>query len=196
MSHHLLDPDRWNLDHREALLRFGLQRISDYGTAEDLVQETLLSAWNARRQFRGECSERTWLTGILRNKIVDHYRRSARRPAILATDLESEARTEGGTWIERQADERRSPGPVAALERREFMRDLESALALLPGRMAEAFRLREIEGLGTDEIVERLGITRSNLWVLVHRAKQSLAESLGSRWSLSEGFGGALAAAA
>jgi len=191
MNTHSLNPDQWNLLHREPLLRFALTRVSDYGTAEDLVQDTFLSAWQGRKQFRGDCSERTWLTGILRNKIVDHYRRSARRPAVLATDLAS--RTEEGgeaiSWIERQGDPRATHRPVAAAERREFLEELSAAVATLPPKMGRAFELREIQGLGTEEITRELNISKANLWVLIHRAKQMLGESLGPHWAETDRFG-------
>lgn len=185
MKHHSLDPDRWSLAHREPLLRFAQQRISDYGTAEDLVQDTFVSAWHARKSFRGDCSERTWLTGILRNKIIDFYRRRARRPSLLAADIGSEGdhSDTDTTWIERQPDPRATHQPSAATDRNEFMDDLEKAVDQLPEKMGNAFRLREIEGLSTEEITKELNITKANLWVLIHRAKQALGESMSAQWS-------------
>jgi len=196
MNAHHLDPDQWNIAHREALLRFTHLRVSDYGTAEDLVQDAFVSAWHGRNHFRGDCSERTWLTGILRNKIIDHFRRTSRRPAILATDLESPDRSGGETlsWIDRQPDLREKNRPGAATERHEFMTELEDAINLLPGKMGRAFRMREIEGLTTEEITSELAISKANLWVLIHRAKQSLGESLAARWADLDGFGDKLAA--
>ena len=61
MTDHTLNPNLWNVAYREYLIRFALMRVSDYGTAEDLVQEAFLSGWNGRHHFRGDCSERTWL---------------------------------------------------------------------------------------------------------------------------------------
>jgi RNA polymerase sigma-70 factor (TIGR02943 family) len=193
---HTLNPDRWNVEHREPLLRFALQRLKDYGAAEDLVQETFLSAWHGRGQFRGDCSERTWLTGILRNKIIDFYRRRSRRPAVLATDLEASAAEEGVmlSWIERQPDRDDRHRPGAATDRHEFMMELERAVDRLPAKMGRAFRLREIEGRSTEEITRELNISKANLWVLIHRAKQSLGESLAGHWGDLDGFGDRLAA--
>ncbi len=184
------------MEHREALLRFALQRVKDYGTAEDLVQETFLAAWVGRNTFRGGCSERTWLIGILRNKIIDHFRRAARRPSVLATDLETPGAENGGelSWIDRQPDrdDRRRPG--AETDRHEFMNELEEAVDRLPAKMGQAFRLREMEGLSTEEITHELNISRANLWVLIHRAKQSLGDSLAGHWGDIDPFGDKLAA--
>lgn len=195
-TEHVLQPDHWNIAHRDALLRFALQRVKDYGTAEDLVQETFLSAWHGRQHFRGDCSERTWLTGILRNKVIDFYRRRARRPAVLATDLESSEAGEGVilSWIDRQPDRNDRHRPGAAAERHEFMSDLEHAIDRLPPKMAAAFRMRELQGRGTEEITRELGISKANLWVLIHRAKQMLGESLADTWADLDHFGARLAA--
>lgn len=195
MKSHTLNPDQWNLSYREYLLRFALQKVSDYGMAEDLVQETFLSGWNARKKFRGECSEKTWLTGILRNKIIDHYRRNGRRPSILTTDLDSPS-LEGTTnsWLDRQPDLRPVNRPESETEKKEFMKDLDQAVDSLPEKMGRAFHMREIEGYSTDEIVRELGITKANLWVLIHRAKQNLGEKLDENWSDFDEFGGRRAA--
>tara|TARA_R110002096_G_scaffold401702_1_gene598700 strand:- start:251 stop:841 length:591 start_codon:yes stop_codon:yes gene_type:complete len=191
-----INPENWNVDYRDYLIRFALQRISDYGTAEDLVQDTFLSGWNARANFRGDCNERTWLTGILRNKIIDHYRRTGRRPAVLTTDLESAVTSESETysWIDQQSDNKPANRPEAVAERHEFLEELESAVTSLPGKMGRAFEMREIQGYSTEEITDELNISKSNLWVLIHRAKQSLSESLSANWNGVDQFGGQRAA--
>lgn len=195
MKHHTLNPEQWNLSYREYLLRFALQRISDYGSAEDLVQDTFLSGWNARRQFRGDCSEKTWLTGILRNKIIDHYRRNSRRPSVIASDLDGPADESGSvSWMDRQLDLRPVNRPESETDKREFLDELDRAVNSLPEKMGLAYRMREIEGQSTEEITRKLGITKANLWVLIHRAKQALGEQLDANWGDLEEFGGRMAA--
>ncbi len=190
---HTLDPSRWIDQYHEYLVRFALQRVSDYGTAEDLVQDTFLAAWNGRKNFRGDCTERTWLTGVLRNKVIDHYRKTGRRPSVLTTDLDGAFNDEEGTtstWLDRRADERTDLQPVAAAERHEFMDDLDEAVSHLPEAMGKAFRMREMQGFSTEEIIREMGISKGNLWVLIHRAKQALSEELGSTWLGNGNFGG------
>lgn len=195
MKTHTLNPENWNLAYREYLIRFALQRVSDYGTAEDLVQETFLSGWNARNRFRGDCSERTWLTGILRNKVIDHYRRTGRRPSVLTTDLDgSSPEFESSSWLDRQPDRRSALRPEAETERHEFLDELGTAVNSLPDKMGRAFRMREIDGYSTEEITRELGISKANLWVLIHRAKQNLSEKLNNHWSEIDEFGGRQAA--
>ncbi len=182
---HELNPADWGSEYRDYLIRFALQRISDYGLAEDLVQDTFLSAWNARKSFRGDCTERTWLTGVLRNKIIDHYRRNARRPMILAGDFEAQKQEEGPAtpWLENRANDKDTFDPDVATERAEMMTLLDAAVAQLPEAMAQAYRMREIQGRSTEEITRALKISKGNLWVLIHRAKQALKEQLQGVWA-------------
>ncbi len=196
MNTHTIDPSRWNISYRDYLIRFALQRISDYGTAEDLVQDTFLSGCSGRRHFRGDCSEKTWLTGILRNKIIDHYRRTGRRHSVLTTDLDftgSDGET-GLSWIDQQPDLRAASRPGAETERNEFMEDLDRAVSLLPEKMGEAFRMREMQGFSTEDITAELQISKANLWVLIHRAKQILSEQLAENWNGVDSFGNRMAA--
>lgn len=186
-----LDPERWTARHHEMLLRYALARTGDYALAEDLVQDAYLSAWKARDGFRGACSERTWLTGILKNKIVDHYRRSSTRCSVLASDLDGSCAEPGeASWLDRQPDRRPSARPEAEAERRDFLGDLHEALVGLPPKMRSAFAMRELQGLSTAEITDALRISKENLWVLIHRARQSLSERLAGRWERLDGFGG------
>ena len=193
---HTLNPENWNLSYRDYLIRFALQRISDYGIAEDLVQDTFLSGWNAKASFRGDCTERTWLTGILRNKVIDHYRKTGRRPSILTIDLDGASMDENETfsWIDQQPDLSLTNRPEAETEKHEFLKDLEEAVTHLPEKMGRAYEMRELLGLSTDEIVNELGISKANLWVLIHRAKQTLSEELDAEWTGMDEFGGRRAA--
>ncbi len=181
---HTLDPANWDAQYREYLIRFALQRVSDHGLAEDLVQETFLSAWNARKSFRGDCAERTWLTGVLRNKVIDHYRRNARRPMVLAGDFEVQRGEDGPEtpWLENRANEVDTFNPDTATQRAEMMMLLDEAVNRLPESMGQAYRMREMQGRSTEEITRVLNISKGNLWVLIHRAKQALKEQLHGAW--------------
>jgi RNA polymerase sigma-70 factor (TIGR02943 family) len=179
-----LNPSQWIAEYRDYLVRFALQRVNDHGQAEDLVQDTFLSAWNARDSFRGDCTERTWLTGVLRNKIVDHWRRTARRPLLLAGDFDEERGADGPhtPWLENRANDRDTYDPDTAAERTEMLALLDEAVNRLPESMGRAYRMREMQGRTTEEITRTLNISKANLWVLIHRAKQLLREQLQSAW--------------
>ena len=182
---HQLNPDKWIHEYRDYLVNYARQKVSDHGIAEDLAQETFLSAWSARLRFRGHCTEKTWLVGILRNKIIDHYRRTARRPMLNETDLQLPAWDDDGkvgNWLEQHAIAGDRFDPVKNTERFEFMKQLDAGIERLPDLSGQAFRMREIQGLSTDEITSALNITKSNLWVLIHRAKSGLQQHFSGSW--------------
>jgi len=179
-----LQPGLWPAHHSEYLLNFALSKVSDRGQAEDLVQDTYVAAWKGRHGFRGDCTERTWLTGILRNKVIDHYRASARRPVVREADVISiDTAGNQGSWMEAQAAESTGSDPIEMAEQREFMTVLDDALTNLPEAAGRAFRMREILGYSTDEIADELNISRGNLWVLIHRAKAALKSQLEVSWA-------------
>lgn len=182
--HSLSDPETWLDAHGDALYRFALQRVRDASLAEDLVQDTLLAALRARAGFAAQASERTWLIAILKNKIIDHFRRGAREVPLPEADdpdaaIEALFAAEDGHW-------RRFPAawehPDTALEQAEFWRAFADCLAGLPARQAQAFTLCELDGLATEELCKALGASTSNVWVMLHRARLRLRECLERTW--------------
>ena len=180
---HRLEPDNWNLNYRQDLIRLALHKVNDYQIAEDLVQDTFVAAWKAKHRFRGECSEKTFLTGILKNKVIDFYRSRGRRPSVVASQLENRDRDDLTGWIESRADERSDLNPTKVAERGDFMEQLNKAVDKLPAKMGKAFRLWQMQDLSTEEVTKILGITTNNLWVLVHRAKKALQAELEEDWN-------------
>lgn len=169
---------------RPYLLRFASLQLRDTAAAEDAVQEALVAALAGEASFTGRANLRTWLTGILKHKIVDAIRRQAREPVVSAdadeelADLD-ELFTERGHWTERPAA---WGDPDAALEQSQFFRALELCLARLPGRTAQAFMMREHLGLETGEICKELDITPTHCWVMLYRARMTLRECLQQTW--------------
>jgi RNA polymerase sigma-70 factor (ECF subfamily) len=168
---------------RGYLLRVARLQLRDEALAEDVVQETLLAALGGSG-FSGKSSLRTWLTGILKHKIVDAIRRQAREPVVSAEADEEvgdidELFTERGHWNERPAA---WGNPDGALEQSQFFRALELCLARLPGRTAQAFMMREHLGLETGEICKELDITPTHCWVMLYRARMALRECLQQTW--------------
>ena len=179
---HRLEPENWNLNYRQDLIRLAVHKVSDYQIAEDLVQDTFVAAWKAKNRFRGECTEKTFLTGILRNKVIDFYRSRGRRPSVVASHLENRDRDDLTGWIESRADERSDLNPTKVAERGDFMEQLNQAVDKLPVKMGKAFRLWQMQDLSTEEVTKILGISTNNLWVLVHRAKKALQAELREDW--------------
>jgi len=187
---HTLNPAAWSNNHGAYLTNVALGKLRNLSTAEDLVQETYLAAWRARNKFAGRAAERTWLTRILLNKIADHYRSTARKPSVAVSQLGSENSNEEilDALFQARPDSYASSqaGPSTAAERSEFVRLVEEFLDEVPEQAAAAFRMRELQGLSTNDIVGRLGITPNHLWVLIHRAKKALRRKMERIWENPE----------
>ena len=179
--------------HRPYLYKYALSRVWHKAAAEDIVQETLLAALEGWPAFRGDCALRTWLTGILKHKIVDWHRREAGNAmrsshtgsadAVADIDDGTDVLFDAeGRWIKPPSE---WPDPGQCFENHKFWETFAGCLARLPRTMARAFFLREVQGLNTAEICAELGISESNCWVLLHRARMSLRRELEDRW-----FGG------
>ena len=172
----ITDPAEWLDRHGDTLYRFALSRLRDAEAAEEVVHETFVAALGARDQYSGKGSEGAWLLGICKRKVVDHVRRRSRPDAGVGGDLgpdPSEAMFDAkGNW---RFDPRVLKGrPERALEREEFWQAFRGCLQRLSQRQADAFTLRELDDLTSDEICKELEISASNLWVLLHRARLSL----------------------
>ena len=174
--------------HRPHLTRFALLQLRDRSAAEDAVQEVLLAAIQGAERFAGQSSVRTWLIGILKHKIVDSIRKTARERA---TDLSAgETDMEDvDAFFERDGHFMEPPGewasPERALEERRFFEALERCLQTLPKNTANAFMMRELLGLETEEICKELRITPSNCWVMLYRARMNLRTCLERTWFLT-----------
>jgi len=181
-----VDPAHWLDQYGDYLYRYALMRVRDAAVAEDLVQETLLAAIGS--SHAGRSSERTWLVGIMKHKVVDYFRRVWRMTQfqLTADDEESESFENSGPWRghwrEDQAPLSWSLDAITVLESREFWEAFHRCLAQLPQQIAIAFTLREIDGLSADEICEILQITPNNLFVILHRGRAKLRHLLETEW--------------
>lgn len=176
-----LDPATWLDAYGDALYKFAHFRVNNTAMAEDLVQETFLAAIKAKDRFSGRSSVKTWLTGILKNKIVDYYRKKNRTQSMqAAADFyereESELFSADGHWNYDNPNipHEWNPEQVENLDRQEFMRHFRDCSQLLPEKTRQVFYMREIDGLTTNEICESLAISQQNLWTILHRARMAL----------------------
>ncbi len=187
-AHSLLDA---LVRHRAYLTRYAYAKLRHHGAAEDVVQEALTAAVEGQTKFKGDCAPLTWLVAILKHKIVDWQRREARNPVrvtapgVIETDTDhvegpDALFDEEGRWVNPPSE---WANPEQAFENRRFWEMLEGCLAELPPAIARAFYLREIQGLETEEICAELGISESNCWVMLHRARMSLRQKIEERWS-------------
>ena len=174
-----LDAQAWLTEHGDYLFRVARRQLRSDEQAEDAVQETLLAALTARDRYAGEASPRTWLTAILKHKIVDAIRRQMRE-VELPRDADDEEAVDAlfqadghwaaplGTW----------GNPQTAAELNQLRHALATCADRLKPAMAQVFSLREIAGMETEEICKELDITPTNCWVLLHRARLFMRQCL------------------
>jgi RNA polymerase sigma-70 factor (ECF subfamily) len=173
-------------EHREPLYRYALIHLRDRELAEDLVQETLLSAIESADGFRGDSSPRTWLISILKHKIIDHLRKAARNPIDhVATDEAHDA--DGGEFFNAKGgwgDEkpRAWSNPDQAFEHAQFWDVFQACSDMLPLQTAQVFLLREVMGFSIADICKDLDISTSNCSVILHRARLRLRDCLERKW--------------
>lgn len=178
------DPLKWLEEHGDALYGYCMLRVRDPGVAEDLVQEALLAALQAVDSFRGQSSERTWLVGILKNKVCDHLRKIGReRPMdnqVLVDEATDEYFDETRHWANGIAEWN---NPQQSLEREEFWVTMNDCIGRLPERLRVLYTLREIDQLETKELIKILNISsENNLWVMMSRARTHLRQCLEINW--------------
>jgi RNA polymerase sigma-70 factor (ECF subfamily) len=164
---------------RVYLLRFARMRLRDPDAAEDAVQDTLLAALAGRTPFLGKSSLRTWLTSILNHKIMDTYRRNAgdrARASGSGFDAGLAATSDGPDAFD--FIDGGSNGPDATLENKQLGSSLMTAIRKLPARQRDVFMMYQLSGCSGDEIAATVGVSNSNVWVMLHRARKLLRNEL------------------
>jgi RNA polymerase sigma-70 factor (ECF subfamily) len=164
---------------RDYLLRYASLQLRDPHAAEDAVQETLVAALAGEASFQGRANLRTWLTGILKHKIIDAIRRLSRESTTMDLEDLDALFAEDGHWVDPPAA---WSDPDASLEQKRFFAALEACLERLPQKIAQAFMMREHLGFETAEICKELAITPTHCWVLLYRARMALRECLEQNW--------------
>jgi len=176
--------------HRGYLLRVAVLQLRDNDLAEDIVQDTLVAALQGAQGFSGRSSLKTWLTGILKHKIVDAIRRKSREPAFASLEEETQIEDfdalfdDSGHWENPPAD---WGDPESQLSRSQFFDIMQFCLDKLPPNTARVFMMREVMELESGEICKELSITSTNLWVILYRARMALRQCLEQNWFAQPG---------
>ena len=154
------------VSHRPYLVRFALRKLRDAALAEDAVHDVIEAVLSGRARFGGRAALRSWLTAVLKNKIVDTLRRSDLHHDALDGDDDGEGAAHGVACLQPRPDE-------IAEQRQELARAL-AAIERLPATLRDAMRLRIVEDRSTESVCAELGISEENLFVRVHRARKQL----------------------
>lgn len=183
-------PNDWLVEHGDALFAFAMIRVCQPEVAEDLVQDTLLSAIKAFDGFDGRSAVRTWLISILKRKIIDYFRHQQVREKAQKIQEEEAAQAEqhgnspffkrNGYWVDGFG--RWPEDPSQVVENREFWLIFQNCRQKLPPLLQSVFVLREIEQQSKEEVCSQLDISPSNLSVRLFRARMNLRRCLETNW--------------
>ncbi len=185
----LSDPEDWVELYGDYLYRYALLRLRDPAKAEDAVQETFLAALKGGKSFAGRSAAKSWLVGILKNKIFDYFRQASRETAF--TDLKFYADEESDRFVPDGLSKDgwiHELGPLewsttsTSLDSEQFWKTFRACSDKLPPTVATVFHLREVDDVDSREICALLQISENNLWVMLHRARMALRRCLESHW--------------
>jgi RNA polymerase sigma-70 factor (ECF subfamily) len=169
------DPDaieRWVYGNRRIVYRLLLKMVKDADVAEELLQETFYQALRSIDRFRGDSKVSTWLCSIARNLAFRYFRDQDRYTTAESDTLE---------WMnhnDESASSLTDGDPRDHTERTERKELVHAALAELPDSYREIIRMRDLEEKSTKEVAEALDLTRVNVRVRLHRARQKLEDLL------------------
>lgn len=179
------NPQKWLELYGDLLYQYALPRVNDNVIAEDLVQDTFLSALKGLDGYKGEASEKNWLFTILKNKIIDFYRKKSTEQAVMTMPdlkrVDDEWFNEEGSWAENRMpkDWQAADNPV---ERKEIQKIINWCKDHLKALQQTVFTLKYMEDLDSDEICKVLKISSSNYWVLIHRARLQMRDCVEKYW--------------
>ncbi|MAH39815.1 MAG: RNA polymerase subunit sigma-24 [Puniceicoccaceae bacterium] len=178
-------PEQWVDLYGDYLYRYALSRLKNPDLASDCVQDTFLAGIKSLEKFDGRLDIKFWLRGIMRNKIVDQIRKSI-RSQMVDIDKEDEALMES-FWFKYSGIATTNPDPWEFNPRKhydnqEFWVVFQDCVGNLKSPQKEAFVLKMLEDLSTEEICKELDISANYLWVLLHRAREQLKNMLTDKW--------------
>jgi RNA polymerase sigma-70 factor (TIGR02943 family) len=181
-----VNPHKWVENYADYLYAYAITRIRDEELARDLVQETFLAALERVDKFEGKSSERTWLTAILKNKIIDTYRKKSQ--GIVDNDIEKAEREqqdffeEDGHWSPHRRPAAFGVEEHDPLHNKEFNRVLQQCMQKLPALWLAVFTMKHMDDEPTDTICTKLKVSSANFWLIIHRTKLNLRACLQKNW--------------
>ncbi|ETZ24090.1 sigma-70 family RNA polymerase sigma factor [Pedobacter sp. V48] len=187
LENRTLHPQSWVSKHADYLYSYALARINDEEQARDMVQETFLAALEKADKFEGRSSERTWLTAILKFKVIDLYRKNASGFAKSTEQGTPEGDqdffdADDGHWNNQHRPKEFGIEQSDALENKEFQRILQLCMKKLPSLWLSVFTMKHMDDEATETICSELKVSASNFWVIIHRTKVSLRSCLQKNW--------------
>ncbi|MBJ2175226.1 sigma-70 family RNA polymerase sigma factor [Aureibaculum sp. A20] len=180
--------ENWVNEFSDALYSWALYKTSSKETAEDLVQDTFVSAFHNIDSFKRQSQPKTWLFSILNNKIIDYYRKNAKiKKHEFKLSEKAGFQLSDNLFNETNGWKTREIAPIwdqeeELLDNPEFNGVMAACIDNLPEKWKTAITSKYLTDKKAKEICQDLGITVSNYWQIVHRAKLLLKECLETNW--------------
>jgi RNA polymerase sigma-70 factor, ECF subfamily len=156
------------VSHRDYLVRFAQRKLHDPMLAEDVVHDVFEAVLSGRALFAGRSALRSWLTAVLKNKIVDLIRQRASWDSLDALDDEDSS-SQAVAAIECP-----HARPDELAEHRQMLALTMARITALPASLRDVMEKRVLMDLSADEVCEQLSISEDNLFVRLHRARKQL----------------------
>jgi len=181
----------WVSSYSDDLYRWAVHKTSDPENAKDLVQETFIAAFDSLDKFQGKSKPKTWLFSILNNKVMDYHRKKFRetnKNQLHDPGNENEDDShinyfdKNGSWNldARPANIMEIEGHL--LDNEDFRIALKNCMDKLPANWFSAIHLKYLENRDSKEICQDLGISTTNYWQVLHRAKLQIRSCLENAW--------------
>jgi RNA polymerase sigma-70 factor (TIGR02943 family) len=187
-SKNLTDPHLWVKKYADYLFTYAMSRLNDEEIARDLVQETFLAALERLDKFEGHSSEKTWLTAILKYKVIDVYRKKSSSIAkdkdgvVDENNWEDFFDQDDGHWNDKYRPKEMGIEEPDSLISKEFTEILQKCMTKLPALWIAVFTMKHMDDEETSVICSELKVTPSNFWVIIHRTKVNLRACLQKNW--------------
>ncbi|MEY8779424.1 sigma-70 family RNA polymerase sigma factor [Allomuricauda sp. XS_ASV26] len=175
-----LNPELWSVQHKTYLFAMARRKLPE-AAIEDVVQDTFLAALRSAPRFKGQSTERVWLTSILHHKIMDYYRKAYSRQGKVMHDALRLSDHPNWYELENQTNKPDDAEIIELLNADELISVFNSGLSVLGNREKEVLRLK-MKGYSTEAICNTLDIERVNTWVALSRARKKMKSYLNENW--------------
>ena len=179
---HQINPDKWVDSYSHYLFNYAIVRVNDREVAKDLISETFLAGLRSMKYFKGEATERTWLISILKRKIIDHYRKINSKKGQAEVKINYTDGDHEGEWLEEKVADNFEQSAEDELVNNELGAAIYNCLDKINPKHAQIFKMKTIDNFDTEVICNEFGISASNLWVIIHRARTALAGCMEEKW--------------
>lgn len=147
--------------------------------AEDIVQDVFIVAYEGLDKYQGLSNPKTWLMGILKNKVADYYRKKYKHPApISLTHFFDEV----GTWKQEHTLKEWDDDEEYLFNDIDFKRIFENCIDKLPTKWSIPFKMYYLDNKKTDFLSQEFGLSTTNIWKILQRGRLQMKECLEHNW--------------